>query len=227
MTCAETGLSSCECCRHPEPTTRYNRPGLDAIDYRGGTHYSFLRDMKQKISLETLQEGPHAHSRPLATLGTREPDDPSIALLDSAAMMLDVLTFYQERIVNEGFLSTATERLSVLELARAIGYELSPGVAADATLVFTLDDKPGKAPSKTEIPARTRVQSLPADGDLPQTFETVDHFVAHKVWNQLKPRKEFPQTLSVAGGVLKRKTLTDGTETAGELELAGTSLRAG
>ena len=44
--------------------------------------------------------------------------------------MLDVLTFYQERIANEGYLRTATERRSMLELARAIGYELSPGVAA-------------------------------------------------------------------------------------------------
>lgn len=224
MTCAETGLSTCGCCRSPEPTTRYNRPGLAVIAYRVGTHYSFLREMKQQISVETLQDGPHAHSRPLAALGTREPDDPSIALLDSAATMLDVLSFYQERIVNEGFLTTATERLSVLELARTIGYELSPGVAADATLVFTLDEKPGKAPSKTKIPARTRVQSLPADGDLPQTFETVDDFVAHKTWNQLKPRREFPQTLSVTGGVLKRKTLAGGTETSDSLELAGTSL---
>ena len=224
MTCAETGLSSCGCCANPEPTTRYNRPGLDAVVYRVGTHYSFLRAMKQQISIETLRQGPHAHSRPLAALGTREPDDPSIALLDSAAMMLDVLTFYQERIVNEGFLSTATERLSVLELARSIGYELSPGVAADATLVFTLDEKPGKAPSKTTIPARTRVQSLPADGDLPQTFETVDEFVAHKVWNKLRPRQTFPQSLSVSDDMLKRKTIADADETAEVIELSGTSL---
>ena len=44
-----------------------------------------------------------------------------------AACVADVLTFYQERIANEGFLRTATERRSVLELARAIGYELKPG----------------------------------------------------------------------------------------------------
>lgn len=224
MTCAETGLSSCACCRHPETPKRYNRPGLEAVEYRVGTHYSFLRDMKQQIAVETLQNGPHAHSRPLAALGTREPDDPSIALLDSAAMMLDVLSFYQERIVNEGFLVTATERLSVLELARSIGYELSPGVAADVTLVFTLDEKPGKAPSQSKIPLRTRVQSLPADGGLPQTFETVDDFVAHKAWNELSPRTEFPQSLSVSGGVLKRDKLVGGTETAAEIELAGTSL---
>ena len=54
-------------------------------------------------------------------------DDLAIALLDAWATVADVLTFYQERIANEGFLRTATERRSVLELARAIGYELEPG----------------------------------------------------------------------------------------------------
>ena len=73
----------------------------------------------------------------LAALGSQLPqldptatDDPAIALLDAWATVADIVTFYQERIANEGFLRTATERRSVLELARAIGYELRPGVAA-------------------------------------------------------------------------------------------------
>ena len=45
-----------------------------------------------------------------------------IALLDAWATVGDVLTFYQERIANEGYLRTATERRSVLELARLVGY---------------------------------------------------------------------------------------------------------
>ena len=67
------------------------------------------------------------------------PDDPAIALLDAWAVAGDVLTFYQERIANEGFLRTATERRSVLELARAIGYELNPGVAASTHLVWEVE----------------------------------------------------------------------------------------
>ena len=59
----------------------------------------------------------------------RDDDDFSIALLDAWATVADVLTFYQERIANEAYLRTATERLSVLELARLIGYQLRPGVA--------------------------------------------------------------------------------------------------
>ena len=56
-----------------------------------------------------------------------------MGVLDAWAVVGDVLTFYQERIANEGFLRTATERLSVLTLARAIGYELKPGVSAKLT----------------------------------------------------------------------------------------------
>jgi len=62
----------------------------------------------------------------LGGLTIREDDDPSIALIDAWACVLDVLTFYQERIANEGNLLTAVERSSVIELARAIGMNSSP-----------------------------------------------------------------------------------------------------
>ena len=55
----------------------------------------------------------------LSALTTRESDDPAIALLDAWAVAGDVLTFYQERIANEGYLRTATERRSIRELAAA------------------------------------------------------------------------------------------------------------
>ena len=133
----------------------------------------------------TLPDGDNAGERPLADLATRASDDPSIALLDAAAVVADVLTFYQERIANEGFLRTATERRSVLEMARAIGYELNPGVAATAYLTFTVEDAEG-APGKSDVPAGTQVMSIPPQGQLPQTFETADDITARKQWNAIK-----------------------------------------
>ena len=50
----------------------------------------------------------------LRALTTRDNSDPTIAVLDAFAVMGDVLTFYQERIANEGYLRTATERRSIL-----------------------------------------------------------------------------------------------------------------
>ena len=70
-------------------------------------------------------------------------------LTDAWAAALDVLTFYQERIANESYLRTATERLSVLHLARLIGYELRPGVAASTSLAFTLDETAGSPAALT------------------------------------------------------------------------------
>ena len=112
----------CGCCQGTEPLTPLDiasRPGLDALSYRVGTHSSFLETMKAGLSSEALFK-----------LTTRDGSDPAIAWLDAWAVVADVLTFYQERIANEGFLRTATERRSVLELARLVGYEPRPGVAA-------------------------------------------------------------------------------------------------
>lgn len=186
-------LNDCGCCEPAAaPPALYNRPGLPALAYRIGTGPAFLRQMLEQISKQTIPDGPNAGTRPLAALTTRGADDPAIALLDAWATAADVLTFYQERIANEGFLRTATERFSVLELARAIGYELSPGVAAGAYLAFTLDTSPG-APAIATIPVGTRVQSVPAQGKQPQTFETTADLQARAEWNALSARATQPQ----------------------------------
>ena len=99
-------------------------------------------------------------------------------------MVLDVLTFYQERIANEGFLRTALERRSLLELARLIGYELSPGVSASTYLSFTLDDKEG-SPEEVTIAGGTRAQSVPGQDELPQTFETSDDLLARSALGEV------------------------------------------
>jgi len=185
--------SPCGCDeRTPPEPTHSNPPGQDALRYRLGNHGALLRRMTALLSQQKTPAG----DRPLAALTTRATDDPSIALLDAAATLGDVLTFYQERIANEGFLRTATERLSVLQLARAIGYELKPGVAASTYLAFTLDDS-AAAQDTVMIPAGTQVQSIPVKkGELPQTFETSTDFVARRAWNAIKPRRSRPQDLS-------------------------------
>jgi predicted phage baseplate assembly protein len=136
----------------------------------------------------------------LARLTTREPDDPAIALFDAYALVADVLSFYQERIANEGFLRTARERRSLLELARLIGYELAPGVAAHAWLAFQVEERGDDAPISTEppkalVPERTRIQSLPAEGQLPQTFETGTELLARAERNAMRPQLTTPQVL--------------------------------
>ena len=140
-------LNSCGCCEgEPSLDAISNRPGLSAISYRLGDYEVFLQRLLDQISSATIPDGPNRGARPLAALSTRAPDDPAIALLDAWAVVADILTFYQERIANEGYLRTSTERRSVLELARAIGYELSPGVAASVSSESPLRrmDDPGR-----------------------------------------------------------------------------------
>ena len=199
MSDATENLSTCGCCEDSNETPAHeNRPGQPALVYRIGIHSSFLQRMKMRLSTqEVLSEDGTTSTHPLSGLTTRSTEDPAIALLDAWAMVNDVLTFYQERIANEGYLRTATERRSVLEMARAIGYELSPGVAASTYLAFTVDDKEG-SPNKATIKTGTQVMSIPASQDeRPQTFETVgEDFDARAEWNNLKPITSEPQTIA-------------------------------
>ena len=156
-----------------------NRPGLTTIAYRVGTQAQFKQRLLARLTV--------SERAALAGLQTREDDDFAIALLDAWATVADVLTFYQERIANEAFLRTATERLSLVHLARTIGYELQPGVAASTVLAFTLEEAPG-APQHTTIASGVKVQSVPGPNEQPQTFETVETIEARAAWNALKPQ---------------------------------------
>ncbi len=211
---ATTELSDCGCCQGisaETPLTLQNRPGLSAIAYRVGTHSQFRETLHARLS----GSGQPA----LAGLSTRDNDDFSIALLDAWATVGDVLTFYQERIANEAYLRTATERLSVLELARLINYELRPGVAAGAYLAFTIEDTPGAAGQvlavgtsaqiapemlpPIKIGTGVKVQSIPGPGEQAQTFETIEEIEARPEWNAIKPRLTQPQII----GAFRSKAL--------------------
>jgi hypothetical protein len=203
-----TDLDSCQCCEVAADPSLENRPGLSALSYRVGTYATFFEHMKAQIarqSFDTKLPG----TRPLAGLTTRDGDDPAIALLDATAVVSEILSFYQERIINEGYLRTALERRSVLELAREIGYELNPGVAASTYLAFIVDQplvtpSPILMPTKVELSAGTKVQSVPSQGQLPQTFETVAAITARVEWNQMAARSVEPQNLTVSGHRLLR-----------------------
>ncbi len=175
----------CDCCEGPDvltPLTTINRPGLSALRYRVGTHATFFETMQARLSSDEFPE--------LTALKTRETSDPSLALLDAWATVGDVLTFYQEHIANEGYLRTATERRSVLEQARLVGYRLRPGVAASVHLAYTIE----KDSEPVEIPQGARVNSIPAPGEQMQAFETFEPLKARYEWNFLKPRMTQPQT---------------------------------
>ncbi|HSR68741.1 MAG TPA: putative baseplate assembly protein, partial [Acidobacteriota bacterium] len=114
---------------------------------------------------------------------------------------------------NEGYLLTATERRSVMELARLVGYKLHPGVSASVYLAFTLEKDLKNDDLRIEIPAGTRAQSVPGPGELPQAFETKEAIPARTSWNAVKPRMKHPQLLSPRPFSGTRKTYLRGIDT--------------
>lgn len=201
------GLNSCGCCEGPAVSTPgrlWNRPGLSAIAYRVATYHEFVETLLTRIPASRLEA--------LKRLTTRDRDDFSIALLDAFSVMADVLTFYQERIANEAYLRTATERVSVLELARLIDYQLRPGVAASTYLAFTIEDAPGAfgqalvlgtgaaraAPKPPPVPVESgvKVQSVPGPDETAQIYETVEAMEARAEWNAMRPRLSERQVIS-------------------------------
>lgn len=178
MSNQDNTLCTCGCCEEGKditPLNLVNIPGLPALHYRVGTHNSFKASM-----LQALSANPN-----LAKLTSRYDNDMAIAGIDAWATVLDVLSFYQERIINEGFLRTATERLSVIELARHISYKPGTGVAAETFLAFSMNEAPG-SPAKALIPVGTKVQSVPEEDQLPQVFETTEQIEARIEWNNIK-----------------------------------------
>jgi hypothetical protein len=171
-----TGLdpqATCGCCERdsgllPEPPR--NPPALPAIDYRLGTFARFREAMARRIAREPRLEGWTARRR----------DDYGIALIEMWAYIADILTFYEERTANEAFLRTATRRESVRRLVGLLGYRPSPGLAAVAHTAYTLEPA-----AQVTLRERLRLQSVPADGERPQKFETVEQVVAREQLNRI------------------------------------------
>ncbi|UQX88118.1 putative baseplate assembly protein [Jatrophihabitans telluris] len=162
---------------------------------RVGRYPTFAASLRARLSIAPA----------LSRLTDRDAGDPALALLDAWAVLGDVLTFYQERIANEGYLGTATDSKSLTELGRLVGHQNRPALAASTYLAYTLD--PG---SVTVIPAGSQAKSVPASGQLPQTFETSEPLAAREEWNQLAVRTHQPAafTADQVDRQLTRLTLT-------------------
>lgn len=149
----------CPCDTQVHPAHLANLPGLARVAYRAGDFLSFRRALLKALPGETALTGwrPAIHG------------DLLLQMLEWWAYVADVLTFYNEQSLNENLLATATQDASVRRLVKILGYRPRPGIGGTANLgvLFT-----GTRPLL--LPAGFRVQSKPAPGKQPQTFETTD-----------------------------------------------------
>ena len=146
------------------PRRANNRPALPHIGYRIGRYNDFVEAMYRSIDA----------AEPLSAWTHRQPDDPAIALLQGAAIVGDILSFYQEHYANEAYLCTARWRESVADLVRLTGYRLAPGLGGRATLAIELR---GTAPVtiRAAWPVKADLQDVPD----PAEFQTSAELIAH------------------------------------------------
>jgi hypothetical protein len=143
------------------PMRPQNRPGLSHIAYRIGTYSDFREALLRKLDQSAV----------LSAWTHRGSDDAGIALLEGAAILGDILTFYQELYANEAYLRTSTLRESISDLVRLIGYRLAPGLGGKA--IFAIEVK-GSTPVivPAGFPIKADVTGLPDPSDFETTAPT-------------------------------------------------------
>lgn len=82
----------------------------------------------------------------------RDPADFGMTLIELFSYMGDQLNYYIDRSANEAFISTASQRESVLRLARILGYIPVETTAATVLLTFqNSSENPIVVPAKTQV----------------------------------------------------------------------------
>lgn len=100
----------------------------------------------------------------------RETGDLGVLFADMVAYVGDILSYYQDRIANEAFLATATQRSSVINLAALIGYTPAPALPATGSVTFVSD--PATLIPITLAAGTQLVTGFQAAADSVVTFET-------------------------------------------------------
>lgn len=129
-------------------TTENLRP--ISVDYTSRDYYSLREALLQRVR-ERVQ------NRSVRTQSGQEwvgedPADFGVALVESFAYMGDLMSYYIDRIANESYLPTATQRQNVLNLARSYGYTPAGYQAATVTVALT-----NTTASDVTVPAGTQI----------------------------------------------------------------------
>lgn len=100
--------------------------------------------------------------------------DFGVLLVEMLAYMGDVLSYYTDRAQNEAYLPTATQRASILNIAKLLGYKVDTGTPATGKVVL----KSAVGSPEILVPKGTRFATKYIDVvDGPILFETLDDVV--------------------------------------------------
>ncbi|MGK6355786.1 kelch repeat-containing protein [Sphingomonas sp. DT-207] len=176
-----------------------------------GDYASFKAEMLALIPRVVIDTGGGALTRPLARLDRNVPSDPTLAMVDAFAALADIISFYQDRVLNEGYLGTAIDYSSLALLARSIGETTGAYIGATAELALfaqpgapvtvpqgaAIQANPPKPSGSTSAPSGAAAASASdaASIALSPIFETATQVVANPALNQLTPLQTKPAYL--------------------------------
>ncbi|VAW71879.1 hypothetical protein MNBD_GAMMA10-3140 [hydrothermal vent metagenome] len=145
------------------PEKIQNRPALDNINYRIGSYATMREHLLDTLNQnKTLQHWTH-----------RGADDPGIALLEGAAIVGDVLSFYQNLYANEVFLRTANWQESIRERVQLTGYRPAPGIGGETHFAVRV-----KGEQPVLIPAGFGFKATLKDQPQSAEFESTTEVIA-------------------------------------------------
>ena len=84
----------------------------------------------------------------------RDPADFGMTILEAYSYMGDLLNYYIDRAANEAFITTASQRESVLQLSRLLSYRPTEATASTVTLTFK-----NSTASSITVPVGTKVST--------------------------------------------------------------------
>lgn len=107
----------------PAVTTALTIPS--AIDYTSKDFLGFVSSMTTYAQ----------QAMPEWNVGVSE-GDIGLAIMEAVAYLGDIISYYGDRISQEAYLNTATQRQSLLNIAQLLGYTVSNGSPAKGTVTF-------------------------------------------------------------------------------------------
>lgn len=134
-----------------------------SIDYTSRDYYSLRQDLITRVTDSLTIDGKTKWTG-------NDPADFGVVLLEAFAHVGDVLNYYIDRVANENFLATASQRQSIINIARMYGYEPTGYLGSVLDVQFSNTNA-----SAVTLPVGTQVSTKVTYNDAVQTvtFTTV------------------------------------------------------
>lgn len=164
-----------------------NADGRPLIDYTGRDYGGILKALREQIPRK-LPEWEDF---------TNEADFGNV-MLQLFAHVGDVLSYYQDRVANESFLSTATSRHSVIEHLRLIGYRMRTAAPAAATLTVSIPKEAQLPAEPIQVSRGASFTSKSLENSPSIRFEYTHESALTLVFKPMDPRNpDSPRTASI------------------------------